>query len=42
MWLAEQQPDVLFYVLNDHVTSFFFDPYGAFSLGVDERYGSGR
>lgn len=38
VWLAEQQPDVLFYVFNDHVTSFFFDHYGAFSLGVDERY----
>ncbi|MCC6076526.1 gallate dioxygenase [Pseudomonas sp. GCM10022188] len=37
-WLEEQQPDVLFYVFNDHVTSFFFDHYGAFSLGVDERY----
>ena len=38
VWLKEQQPDVLFYIFNDHVTSFFFDHYGAFSLGVDERY----
>ncbi|WP_315245665.1 gallate dioxygenase [Pseudomonas fragi] len=38
VWLEEQQPDVLFYIFNDHVTSFFFDHYGAFSLGVDERY----
>lgn len=38
LWLEEQQPDVLFYIFNDHVTSFFFDHYGAFSLGVDERY----
>lgn len=37
-WLAERKPDVLFYVFNDHVTSFFFDHYGGFSLGVDERY----
>lgn len=37
-WLQEQQPDVLFYIFNDHITSFFFDHYGAFSLGVDERY----
>ncbi|WP_339490871.1 gallate dioxygenase [Pseudomonas sp. EL_65y_Pfl2_R95] len=37
-WLAEKQPDVLFYIFNDHVTSFFFDHYGAFSLGVDDRY----
>ena len=37
-WLEEKKPDVLFYIFNDHVTSFFFDHYGAFSLGVDERY----
>ncbi len=37
-WLQAQQPDVLFYIFNDHITSFFFDHYGAFSLGVDERY----
>lgn len=37
-WLAEKQPDVLFYIFNDHVTSFFFDHYPAFALGVDERY----
>lgn len=37
-WLKDQQPDVLFYIFNDHVTSFFFDHYGAFTLGVDERY----
>jgi gallate dioxygenase len=37
-WLAEKRPDVLFYVFNDHVTSFFFDHYSAFALGVDEHY----
>jgi len=37
-WLDEKKPDVLFYIFNDHVTSFFFDHYGAFTLGVDERY----
>lgn len=37
-WLTEKKPDVLFYIFNDHVTSFFFDHYGAFSLGVDDRY----
>lgn len=37
-WLQAQQPDVLFYIFNDHVTSFFFDHYSAFALGVDERY----
>ncbi|QKZ05965.1 gallate dioxygenase [Pseudomonas eucalypticola] len=37
-WLDEHKPDVLFYIFNDHVTSFFFDHYSAFCLGVDERY----
>ncbi|WP_040263469.1 gallate dioxygenase [Pseudomonas massiliensis] len=37
-WLEERKPDVLFYIYNDHVTSFFFDHYSAFALGVDERY----
>lgn len=38
-WLQQRQPDVLFYIFNDHVTSFFFDHYSAFTLGVDEQYG---
>ena len=37
-WLAQQRPDVLFYIYNDHVTSFFFDHYSHFALGVGERY----
>jgi gallate dioxygenase len=37
-WLADQQPDVLFYIYNDHVTSFFFDHYSHFALGVGDRY----
>lgn len=37
-WLADKRPDVLFYIFNDHVTSFFFDHYSAFALGVDDRY----
>jgi gallate dioxygenase len=37
-WLADKQPDVLFVIFNDHVTSFFFDHYSAFSLGIDESY----
>ena len=37
-WLKEKQPDVLLYVFNDHVTSFFFDHYSAFSLGVGATY----
>ena len=37
-WLQEQRPDVLFYIFNDHVTSFFFDHYSAFALGIGESY----
>lgn len=37
-WLAEQEPDVLFMIFNDHVTSFFFDHYSQFALGIGESY----
>jgi gallate dioxygenase len=37
-WLAKVKPDVLFFVYNDHATSFFFDHYSHFSLGIGERY----
>ena len=37
-WLSAQRPDVLFIVYNDHVTSFFFDHYSAFCLGIGEEY----
>jgi gallate dioxygenase len=37
-WIAEQRPDVLLMIYNDHVTSFFFDHYSAFALGVGERW----
>jgi gallate dioxygenase len=37
-WLAEKNPDVLFFIYNDHVTSFFFDHYSQFALGVGERF----
>lgn len=33
-WLLAQQPDVAIVIYNDHVTSFFFDHYSAFALGV--------
>lgn len=33
-WLGEARPDVLLFVYNDHVTSFFFDHYSAFALGI--------
>lgn len=37
-WLAEKKPDVLFLIYNDHVTSFFFDHYSQFTLGIGESY----
>jgi len=37
-WIADKKPDVLFIIYNDHVTSFFFDHYSAFALGIDDRY----
>ncbi|WP_395392967.1 gallate dioxygenase [Novosphingobium sp. BL-8A] len=37
-WLDDKRPDVLLIVYNDHITSFFFDHYAPFTLGVDDRY----
>jgi gallate dioxygenase len=37
-WLEKKKPDVLFYVYNDHVTSFFFDHYSAFTLGFADSF----
>lgn len=37
-WLGEKRPDVAFVIYNDHVTSFFFDHYSAFALGVGATY----
>lgn len=37
-WLADKRPDVLFFIYNDHVTSFFFDHYSAFALGIGESW----
>ena len=37
-WLADKQPDVLLMIFNDHVTSFFFDHYSQFALGIGESY----
>ncbi len=37
-WLADRKPDVLFFVYNDHATSFFFDHYSAFALGIGASY----
>ena len=37
-WLAEKKPDVLLVIYNDHVTSFFFDHYSPFVLGIGDEY----
>jgi gallate dioxygenase len=37
-WLTDQKPDVLFFIYNDHVTSFFFDHYSPFTLGIGDSY----
>ncbi|HET9764273.1 MAG TPA: gallate dioxygenase [Casimicrobiaceae bacterium] len=37
-WLAEKRPDVLVLIYNDHVTSFFFDHYSAFALGIGPEW----
>ena len=38
IWLAEKKPDVMFLICNDHVTTFFFDHYSHFALGIDKSY----
>jgi gallate dioxygenase len=37
-WLEAKKPDVLFFIYNDHVTSFFFDHYSAFALGIGASF----
>ena len=37
-WVHRRKVDVLFTIYNDHVTSFFFDHYSAFVLGIDDQY----
>jgi gallate dioxygenase len=37
-WLDEKRPDALLVTYNDHVTSFFFDHYSAFCLGIGESW----
>ncbi|MEE4112593.1 MAG: gallate dioxygenase, partial [Desulfobacteraceae bacterium] len=37
-WLKEKDPDVMLVIYNDHISSFFFDHYSAFALGVDDSY----
>src|SRR6478672_12083503 len=37
-WIEDKKPDVLLFVFNDHVTSFFFDHFSAFTLGIGEKF----
>jgi gallate dioxygenase len=37
-WLATRRPDAAIVIYNDHVTSFFFDHYSAFALGVGNEW----
>ncbi|MEW6341152.1 MAG: gallate dioxygenase [Pseudomonadota bacterium] len=37
-WFADKRPDVILTIYNDHVTSFFFDHYSAFALGVGPEW----
>ena len=37
-WLAERKPDVVIYFYNDHATTFFFDHYPTFALGVSDWF----
>jgi gallate dioxygenase len=37
-WLESRRADVLVLIYNDHVTSFFFDHYSAFALGVGPEW----
>jgi protocatechuate 4,5-dioxygenase beta chain len=37
-WLAEQKPDLLIVVYNDHGNRFFFDAYPTFALGVGDQH----
>lgn len=37
-WLDEKKPDAIVLIFNDHITSFFFDHYSAFALGVGDQY----
>jgi gallate dioxygenase len=37
-WVHDQKINTLFLIFNDHITSFFFDHYSPFTLGVDDSY----
>ncbi|HUO23076.1 MAG TPA: gallate dioxygenase [Caulobacteraceae bacterium] len=37
-WVRSQKIDAIVMIYNDHITSFFFDHYSAFCLGIDDHY----
>jgi gallate dioxygenase len=37
-WVRARRIDVIFIIYNDHITSFFFDHYSAYALGIDDCY----
>lgn len=37
-WVKDNDIDVIFLIYNDHVTSFYFDHYPFFSMGIDDTY----
>lgn len=37
-WVHDKKIDVIFIIYNDHITSFFFDHYSAYALGIDDQY----
>ena len=37
-WLSQHRPDVMVYFYNDHATTFFFDLYPTFALGVSAEF----
>ena len=37
-WIEREKPDAMIVIYNDHVTSFFFDHYSAFALGVGAEW----
>ena len=37
-WVHDKKIDVIFMIYNDHITSFFFDHYSAYVLGIDDCY----
>jgi hypothetical protein len=37
-WLTEQEPDAIVMFFNDHASSFFFDLYPTFALGIGEQF----